>query len=375
MTIAAARPARLRIPATARLAAAGLALVAAVSAGSADAARIAPLEIGGWSGGAYSDDQTGSFSHCAASANYRSGVSLLFSVSNDEAWSMGFSSQSWSLVPGNRYPVQFRIDRGTVIDGVAVARNPKLAQVVLPANNRLFQSFRRGNILRVAAAKKVLEFRLTDTSKLLSRLLDCARHFAAKAEPDPFASDVTDPFSGTGGAQNARSSGPTPESRNEAATVARLLLEQANLRFEPMGPKDNLTLWNRNDAIWRMPGLYGALRIVDDRAASSAALQASIVASDRQSCSGQYMSGPVKFESAGMRDFYSACASGSENDLALYYALLPRKTGGFYLVTIAGTIADAKKIRAAGLLIAETARNSTGTGTGAARGQTASFTY
>lgn len=351
---------------------AAMALAVGIAAMPAEAGQIAPLKIGNWSGGAYSDDRTGAFSHCAASASYRSGVSLLFSVSGDETWSMGFSSESWSLIPGQRYPVRYRVDNGTVLEGVAVARNPKLAQVHLPANNRLFQHFRKGNTLRVGAARQVLEFRLTDTSKMLARLRDCARHFIAGSAPDPFAPAGTasaDPFSGE---RAPGRPGPTDASRQEAATVARLLLESASLRFEPMGPQDNRTLWTRNDAIWRMPGLFGALRVIPDASASSAAIKAGIVSSDAESCNGRYATGTVAYDRNSLRDFYTACDSGSGDDLALYYALLPRKSGGFYLVTVAGKIADAKRIRAAGTLIVDAA---TGSNRPAPAGQEARFTY
>ena len=35
------------------------------------------IHVGNWIGGAFSDDNTGAFSHCAATSSYASGVSLV----------------------------------------------------------------------------------------------------------------------------------------------------------------------------------------------------------------------------------------------------------------------------------------------------------
>ncbi|GMG85258.1 hypothetical protein LNKW23_44750 [Paralimibaculum aggregatum] len=153
----------------------------------AAAAEIAPLRLGNWQGGAYSDDRTGAFSHCAASARYRSGITLLFSVTRERSWSMGVSSPDWRLRPGATYPIRYRVDGGAVHDAAALARSPVLAQVMLPASERLFLSFRKGRMLRIAAAGRVLEFRLDGTARLLTALLGCARRFAGTGGGDPSA--------------------------------------------------------------------------------------------------------------------------------------------------------------------------------------------
>ena len=46
------------------------------------------IHIAGWSGGAYTNDSTGAFSHCAAGADYASGVSLVVSATATNSWRM-----------------------------------------------------------------------------------------------------------------------------------------------------------------------------------------------------------------------------------------------------------------------------------------------
>jgi len=41
------------------------------------------VHVGNWTGGAYTNDKDGSFSHCAAVAPYQSGINFLVSVSAD----------------------------------------------------------------------------------------------------------------------------------------------------------------------------------------------------------------------------------------------------------------------------------------------------
>jgi hypothetical protein len=183
----------------------------------ASAAEVAKLRINNWSGGAFTNDQTGAFSHCAASASYKSGITLLFSVTADKTWSMGFSSPTWEFTPGTRYPVEYWVDDGPRLKGTALAKTNRLAQVFLPTNDSLFVAFRQGQMLRVAAERQTLAFRLTDTSELLSTLLRCANDFTRRAAPaNPFgrgappAAPPANPF-GQGVPPPATPSTPAPK--------------------------------------------------------------------------------------------------------------------------------------------------------------------
>lgn len=173
------------------------------SAGAASSAEIAKLKIGNWSGGAFTNNNTGAFSHCAASARYKSGITLVFSISNNRQWSMGFSSPSWNFTQGTTYPVRYWVDDGQVLNGTALAKTQTLAQVFLPANSSLFVAFKGGQMLRVAAAQQTLSFRLTDTDALLSALLRCSRDYGNyRASSNPFGGGTApapaNPFAGSG---------------------------------------------------------------------------------------------------------------------------------------------------------------------------------
>ncbi|MEM7429488.1 MAG: hypothetical protein AAF441_25730 [Pseudomonadota bacterium] len=160
----------------------------AASAGTASAEKIANVNSGSWKGGAYTNNATGQFSHCAANARYKSGIALFFSVTRKRQWSMGFANSHWELSPGNKYPVRFQVDSGPILKGVAMAKTQKMVQVHLPANNRLFRHFKVGGTLKVAAGSKVMRFNLNGTNRMLSKLYRCAVHFAQRDTigRDPF---------------------------------------------------------------------------------------------------------------------------------------------------------------------------------------------
>ena len=83
-------------------AAAIAALLCTIFAGSNAEARgpYGSISVGNWQGGAYTNDQTGSFTHCAAGARYASGVFFLVMIDHNGGWSLGFMHEQWKLTTG-----------------------------------------------------------------------------------------------------------------------------------------------------------------------------------------------------------------------------------------------------------------------------------
>ena len=55
------------------------------------------INVGNWKGGAYTNDQTGAFSHCAAGAQYASGIYFVVMIDGNGGWSLGFAHENWKL--------------------------------------------------------------------------------------------------------------------------------------------------------------------------------------------------------------------------------------------------------------------------------------
>jgi len=163
--------------------------ILALAGEAAFAKKINSLRSGNWKGGAYTNNQTGRFSHCAASVKYKSGILLLFSVTRTRRWNMGLSNNAWDLTPRQKYPVEYRVDRGNLIRGTAIAKGRTLVQVFLPTSDRLFRQFKYGQRLTIWAARQRMRFNLSGTSKMLSLLLKCANYYVRKegSRNNPFS--------------------------------------------------------------------------------------------------------------------------------------------------------------------------------------------
>jgi hypothetical protein len=87
-------------------------LLSTILAGSNADARgpYGSISVGNWKGGAYTNDETGSFTHCAAGARYASGVFFLVMIDNNGGWSLGFMHEQWRLTTGEAFPLTLTFD-------------------------------------------------------------------------------------------------------------------------------------------------------------------------------------------------------------------------------------------------------------------------
>ena len=140
-------------------------------------------KIGNWDGGAYTHSKTGKFSHCAASASYRNGNTLIFAIYKNRTWALGIANKDWKLKVGDTYAVRYRIDKGAEHSGKAGAVADNQIKLPLPGDNKLFDRMRNGSLLTVVLKSKTTsfettkfettKFKLTSTNAILTRLFKC----------------------------------------------------------------------------------------------------------------------------------------------------------------------------------------------------------
>ncbi|MPZ39763.1 MAG: hypothetical protein GEU95_17225 [Rhizobiales bacterium] len=174
------------------------------------------FKVGNWNG-AFARD--GRFTHCAASANYGSGISMLFSINRQYQWSMGFANRAWRLTPGEVYNLAFAIDGGEPTHARGEAINPSHAVVQLADSASLFSRFRRGFVLRVAAANQVFTFNLEGTSAMLAQLHSCVQQYT---QPTNVARSAN-PFDRRP-ASSQKPEGPPPRANPAHQAEAAILL-------------------------------------------------------------------------------------------------------------------------------------------------------
>jgi len=150
---------------------------------------------GNWSGGAYINNETGAFSHCAVSASYISGDTLIFSLGRDGVIGVGVASSALNLEPGARFPVSIMVDRRRPYYGTAVALTSSQAAVYIEELDAALNAFRRGYTLTVEGVSMRGQYDLTGTFHALERMTRCAienyAYVRPQAAPSPQLSSST----------------------------------------------------------------------------------------------------------------------------------------------------------------------------------------
>jgi len=364
-------------------------IAAAAIATTANAASINRYKVAGWDMGVFTNDSTGRFSHCAASAQYRNGLLLLFSVSDKYEWSIGFSNTEWNLREGREIGLDFKIDGGRVYTVRGVAVSNRLVRGRLPDSVELFNQFRQGYRMVVSLNDNApVTFNLTDTNPMLTEILQCAKRYKDYADrapnsnapnvgpietsppaskrnsglpsnnwrddnnrvsripdnvqqtPPPDRQPTQPPVNTTAGL------GPTAESREEAVALATDILRRANFTFEMQKPEQLAENMRKYDAVWRADGVQGMLRVLSGaRELSMERVRGEILASDANTCKGKFASGALAAAGGSQsQTVFTSCET--QNSWAVYYIAVPRRKGGIYLMSVAGTGEMAARMQA-----------------------------
>lgn len=309
-----------------------LALLGGPRAASAD--TLYTFQVGSWTAGAYSKQNTKQFNHCAAAANYNSGIMMLFSVSRGYAWSMSFANRSWRLTQGQRYDIAFTVDQATPIGARAIAISPNQVEVPLADSTELFQRFRQGYQLRVAAAGQVMAFNLTGTSQVLPALLRCVH---ANLQPSGSTTVATNPFIAPEPANAPASQGRPAAYRAEAVSLVANILGSAGIVGFQIAEGGS----GYADAAWRTDRLFGMVRIEPKE--PPALISATTIAVDAAGCKGKFASGSIPGTDNDVPRMFTKCGEGDQG-FTVYYFILPRKAGGHYLVGTGGSDEPARQV-------------------------------
>src|SRR5262245_14667298 len=307
---------------------------------TASADALYEFPIGTWSAGAYSRQNSKQFNHCAAGANYNSGITMLFSVSRNFAWSMSFAHRSWRLTQGQAYDIAFTVDQMSPLRARAIAIAPNLVEVPLADSTELFQRFRQGQQLRVAAAGQVFAFNLTGTSQVLPALLRCVQ---ANLQPSGSPTVTANPFAAPAPANtsptrtNSASQERPAAYRAEALSLAANILGSAGVVGFQIAEGGN----GFADAAWRTDNLFGMVRI--EPKDPPALISATTIAVDAAGCKGKFASGSIPGNDNDPPRMFTKCGEGDQG-FTVYYFILPRKAGGHYLIGTGGSDEPARQV-------------------------------
>jgi hypothetical protein len=324
----------------------------------AEAKLYRSLSIGSWKGGVYTSNKTGEFSHCAVSAKYKSGITLLFSVTRGLVWQVGFSKKTWELELGKKYPVRYQVDKRKIMDGRARAATKKMTVITLPGSSRLFNQMRRGRVLKVKAGNDLLKFNLTGTNKMLSMLLRCARRNKNLMVNQPRLSndlestpETNNPFAEKTTATQPAT--PTPPQKSppvrrtgipgahysEAANWLKKTLANSDILYRVVRNEGKAQkMYRKHAVIWRVgkkTGIIGTMRILTRREPDK--LANTVLANEARACKGSFASRFMEEDSVGEKKIVrllTTCKKESGKLVNVYFALTKRQAGGTYLVML-----------------------------------------
>ncbi len=277
-----------------------------------EAAKLRSLQVGEWSGGSFSNDATKKFSHCAATAKYKSGIYVTLIVNKEYNWGVGFSHPEWTLREGTKIDLAYVVDAGEARPTTGTATSTNQILIGFGGNVDRFREFSRGHQLRVAAERKVFTFELTDTSKLLPILLNCV---STQLNPAPVVAAAK----------------PEQDFRSEATVIAANLLSQAGISGFRIATSAELPTI-KADVAWVTENLVGTVNVfprIDKKDIDE--VRSIVIGADAKSCKGTFLSGstPDDGKDGAIARVFTSCHSDASS--TSYYLAVPRKAGGIYL--------------------------------------------
>jgi hypothetical protein len=318
---------------------AATALFLSCSAASA-AGPYRPFQIGLWLGGAYTDDRSGSFSHCSAGVVYDGGINLFIVSTEAHGWWLGFTSPDWSLTPSASIPVELQFDDRGPVEVLGTIADGQLLLVPAPDESHLIDAFQHSSRIAVTAQEKSFSLGLAATSGVLSELVNCVHNSIALDTRPP---DTTPP---------AAAAAPPPQSPPQ---IPRSLVPRDVTEFEEIKLAQNFLLaaglpnahlidtgkpaaLANFTAVWRSDEAAGAVKIIyPDRDVTGASIASDLISVDPKLCKGNFRaarSSEVVDRTVVFRAALS-CVDG-EDDRTAQYLITPRQRGGFVVFAIIG---------------------------------------
>jgi hypothetical protein len=306
---------------------------------TASANEISSTRWNAWRISSHQDERSRQFTHCSASASYRSGIILTFGISSNFTWRVVFSNPDWNMRAGQTISVSYQIDNFEHRRGTAEIIERNIAVLQLPDDAELFRQMRIGQLINFNANGQNYPFLLTGTAVVLQTLLDCARNRGQIAIAAPPPRPQPQPA-----APATSTAAQTAERRLEATQFVANLLSDSGLRgFRIMTSAEqrrdeNPPLVRNADVAWQGDGTLGTLLIISpSNAANLDAYASDLIGADARGCPGEFMTARVPDpDMRNARRLMTFCGLGGGENVSVHYMLLPMPGGVAYQFTIVG---------------------------------------
>ena len=305
------------------------------------------INVGNWKGGAFTFDQSGAFSHCAAGAPYDSGIYFMVMVDQGMGWSLAFQHPKWNFTNNQAFPIALTFDGQSpfYVQGAPVGAN--LVKVPMPTDSTLIAQFRKAKAMTAFTQGQLFQFKLDQTAVLLPTLASCvavvkqqgvasAGDFSAKlaARPAP-AAPAAPPVGGSLKPQAPQNA--SPEMQIEAIELASNFILKTTLHNpRVLSRAETPIAVASHGAAWKSDEAVGFVRIVPPMdGIKGLDVASAVVATDAKDCKGKFASGRTS-ELVDSDVVFRGFSSCDDSDGARFsqYFIVSRKKGGFVLFSV-----------------------------------------
>jgi hypothetical protein len=313
------------------------------------------IQIGHWTGGAFTNDNTGQFSGCVATAPYLSGITLGVMINPDGNWGLGFTHQAWRLQQGQSFPIDLTFDGQAQFHVFGTALSASLVLVPMPATSALIAQFRKSQTMSAFAQGQSFLFNLNNTSELLPALAACVTNVKARglqnagvftgrqpAKPAPVASQEPPqvPPAPSALRPDVAQTG-SPELQIEAIELASNFIIKSTLHnAKVLSRSETPPTLASYGAAWQAEEATGFVRIIAPQGDTKGIdVAAGVVAADAKDCKGKFASGRASelVDSDVVFRGFSSCDDSDGSRYAEYF-IVPRPKGGFVMFSVVSNL-------------------------------------
>ena len=133
---------------------------------------------GNWSGAAYTFDDSGAWSHCVITGNFRNGWNLSFSLTNSYKVGVFLNNSDRPVFQGQgEFEIRTKVDRFGSMYGSAVPIDDYTVGIWYDDLDAALNQFKKGRVLSVSSRLVDEDFGLKGTFKALDSTYNCASRY------------------------------------------------------------------------------------------------------------------------------------------------------------------------------------------------------
>ena len=152
-----------------------LTVLALAAAGCGPALAAGPygsIHVGSWTGGAYTNDNTGAFSFCGAETRYANGMFLAIGQQASGDWLLSIGLQSWQFEPNTMVPMELTFDGQAQFHLFGKPNTANTLYATLPSAAAVDQ-LRKSRGVAVVVMGQVFQLLLNSTGQLMPVIANC----------------------------------------------------------------------------------------------------------------------------------------------------------------------------------------------------------